>query len=129
MLGWKLKLQYPNSTLQFPLPNRWSNPNKSYSKQQFYMVVKQIHLTLKQAGTQRRNEINASEDKSRTAIRTMELLSTLHIGEIDNIMLVDEKYNVLTDAVYNKERELLFADSLVSGEVSYMLRKYATPYY
>ena len=129
MLGWKLKLQYPNDTLQFPLPNRWTNPDKGLSKQQTYMVIKQVGLNLKTANTEIRRKINESQDKSRTAIREMQFLSTLHIGEIENIMLVDKKYNVLLDAVYNPERELLFGDSMISGEVSYMLRKYGTPYY
>ena len=26
-LGWPLKLQIPNDTLRFPLPNRWSSPD------------------------------------------------------------------------------------------------------
>jgi hypothetical protein len=35
----------------------------------------------------------------------------------------------MTDAVYSPERELIFADSMVNGEISYMLRKYAVDYY
>lgn len=54
MLGFDLKLQYPNNTLKFPLPNRWSNPDPNYSKQQFYMIVKQVALNLKPAGMKER---------------------------------------------------------------------------
>ena len=50
-----LKLQYPNDTLQFPLPNRWSNPNVTFSKQQLYMVIKQVGLNLKAAGLKERS--------------------------------------------------------------------------
>lgn len=56
--GCSLKLQYPNETLKFPLPNRWSNPNKDYSKQQLYMVIKQVSLNLKPAGLKERAEID-----------------------------------------------------------------------
>lgn len=48
--GAELKLQYPNDTLTFPLPNRWSHPDIDLSKQQTYMVIKQIGLNLKKAG-------------------------------------------------------------------------------
>jgi hypothetical protein len=58
MLGFDLKLQYPNNTIKFPLPNRWSNPDISYSKQQSYMIVKQVALNIKAAGMKKREEIN-----------------------------------------------------------------------
>lgn len=46
-LGFPLKLEYPNKTLQFPLPNRWSNPDISKAKQQLYMVIKTVMINLK----------------------------------------------------------------------------------
>ena len=49
-LGVPLKLKYPNKTMEFPLPNRWSNPDKSKAKQQTYMVIKTVLLNLKKAG-------------------------------------------------------------------------------
>lgn len=63
-LGSELKLQYPNNTLQFPLPNRWSNEDKTLSKQQTYMLTKQVSLNLKPAGIKERNIINQDPDRS-----------------------------------------------------------------
>ena len=57
-LGFKLKLEYPNDTLQFPLPNRWCHPNKAFSMQQTYMVIKQVGLNLKPAGIKERKIVN-----------------------------------------------------------------------
>lgn len=128
-MGLELKLQYPNSILQFPLPNRWSTPNIEHSKQQLYMVVKQVGLNLKPAGLKQREQINQQEDRSQSAISVMDFFKTLSLGEIENTKKVSEKYNLLTDPTYSPEREFFFADSLINGEISYMIRKYGVDYY
>lgn len=90
--GTTLKLEYPNSTMQFPLPNTWSNPDKAMSKQQIYMVAKQAAVNLKDAGLKKRDLINEQPDHSIGAISVMGFLDTLHLGEINNIKLVSEKF-------------------------------------
>ena len=93
------------------------------------MVIKQVGLNLKPAQTKQWQEINNEEDKALAAIYTMGFLDTLHLGEVENIHLVERKFDLLSEPVYIPERELLFGDSLVNGEVSYMLRKYGVNYY
>lgn len=43
------------------LPNRWCNPESSLSKQQTYMIIKQVGLTLKPSGSKQRSILNQSE--------------------------------------------------------------------
>ena len=86
-LNCDLKLQYPNDIVKFPLPNRWSSHDPSYSKQQLYMVIKQVTLIRKPAGEVQREEIkgdceNKKVDVARSNIDVMEFLSTVHLGEI-----------------------------------------------
>ena len=69
------------------------------------------------------------DDRALQTVHTMRFLKTLHVGEIDNIHLIEEKYGLETDPAYSPERELMFADSLANGEVSYMFRKYGFDYY
>jgi hypothetical protein len=75
-----LKLQYPNDTLQFPLPNRWSHPDKAMSMQQTYMVIKQVGLNFKPAGVEQRNQVDEHHDRSYAAINVMGLLNTIRLG-------------------------------------------------
>ena len=42
---------------------------------------------------------------------------------------IHKEYNLLSDVVYTRERELLFADSLVNGEHSYLIRKYGNQHF
>ena len=100
----ELKLQYPNDILKFPLPNRWSNHDISFSKQQLYMVIKQVGLNLKPAGEEQIKEIREDPDISKSTISVMQFLSTLHMGEMENIDVISKVYNLLGEVVYTKDR-------------------------
>lgn len=59
----------------------------------------------------------------------MNYFKSLNLGDIENIKKVSRKYNLLIDPVYSLDRERFFADSLINGESSYMIRKYGVDYY
>jgi hypothetical protein len=83
-----LRLEYPNAILEFPLPNRWSNPDKDVSKQQLYMVFKQVSINVKKAGLEERFQIDQDPDRSRGNINVMNFFSTIRLDEIENIHMI-----------------------------------------
>ena len=103
-LRWKLntplRLEYPNKTLEFPLPNRWSNPDVSKAKQQLYMVIKTVMINLKKAGPQQRAIMDSDPDRSRGAISTMKFFGTIHFGEMMNVSNIANKYSTLAPPEY-----------------------------
>lgn len=79
-----LKLKSPNEVIQFPLPNRWSN-DKENSKQQFFMVIKQLSLSLKTASIKEKELIEKEKDRSKANIYHMRFTHTNNIHEIKQV--------------------------------------------
>jgi hypothetical protein len=56
----------------------------------------------------------------------MRFTHTNNVHEIKQLEKIMEKYNINGDSSYNSVREKLFAESIVNGEHSYMLRAYGS---
>jgi hypothetical protein len=61
----------------------------------------------------------------------MKFLDTIHVDEINNVHLIERVYGVdsgvdhkTQEVKYGSNRELLFGDGIVNGEISHYIRKY-----
>jgi hypothetical protein len=122
-LGFPLKLKYPNDTIKFPLPNQWTS-EKQYSRQSLSLVVKQIGVTSRDSGHAENSLINRQKNRSLSNIYYMNLTSSAHHRDLDQLQHIINGYGSQCDSFYNKTREELLGESLVNGEHSYMLRAY-----
>jgi hypothetical protein len=98
-----LKLQNPNKSIQFPLPNRWST-DKEFAKQQLFMVIKQVSLNMKASGEAEKNLINKQQDRSQAQIYHLNFVRTNNIQEIKQVDRIISKYATYGNQNYNTER-------------------------
>lgn len=98
-----LKLQNPNKSIQFPLPNRWST-DKEFAKQQLFMVIKQVSLNMKASGEAEKNLINKQQDRSQAQIYHLNFVRTNNIQEIKQVDRIISKYATYGNQDYNTER-------------------------
>lgn len=122
-LGLRLKLQYPNNTIKFPLPNQWTS-EKQYSRQSLSLVVKQIGVTSRDSGHKENDQINKQKNRSLSNIYYMNLTSSAHHKDLDQLQHIINSYGDHCGSFYNKTREELLGESLVNGEHSYVLRAF-----